>query len=586
MRKFPMKTEIGKAHKRPGGIRVWMFLLILIGPNIFAGVARSQQLDPFHYRVTKDTIVSLGAVASAHPLASEIGLEILRKGGNAVDAAIAVQLALAVVFPGAGNIGGGGFMVAHLKSGENFALDYREEAPGRASRDMYLDSSGNPLASRSQDGPLSCGVPGTVAGLWEAHRFGVLPFRDLVQPAIELASKGFAITRQEASTLNSFQGDFRKFNSVTPVFVRTHPWKAGDTLVQPELSHTLELIRDRGARGFYEGETAKKIVSEMKRDGGLISLADLAGYRARFRKPILFPYKDKTILTMPLPSSGGIMIQQMLGMIQDEDLDRMDFDSPTAVQLMTEVERRSFADRAKFLGDPDFVRVPVDALVSPAYLKKRMADYEPLKATPSRDVQAGAPTGEQEETTQISILDGSGNAVSVTYTLNGWYGSRIVVGHAGFFLNDEMDDFSAKPGSPNMFGLVGAKANEIAPHKRMLSSMTPTIVLKAGQPFLVTGTPGGSTIITSVFQTLVDVLDFQLPLKEAVDAPKFHEQWLPDVLFLEQGFPDSTRKALENMGYQTRMRGSIGAVEAIERTPDGKIEAVADRRGNDTALGF
>ncbi len=563
-----------------------MMLLTLMILGMIAGQTRGQQLDPFHYRVAKDTIVTRGAVASAHPLASEVGLAILRKGGNAVDAAIAVQLALAVVFPGAGNIGGGGFMVAHLKSGKNFALDYREEAPGRASRDMFLDSSGNAMASRSQDGPLSCGVPGTVAGLWEAHRFGVLPFRDLVQPAIDLASKGFAITRQEASTLNSFQADFRKYNSVTPVFVRSTPWKAGDTLVQPELAHTLELIRDQGARGFYEGETAEKIVSEMKRDGGLISLADLAGYQARFRKPLVFTYQDKTVVTMSLPSSGGIMIQQMLGMIQGRGLDRMAFESPAAVQLMTEVERRSFADRAKFLGDPDFVRVPVEALVSPAYLKERMADYNAHQATPSRDVHAGAPPGEQEETTQISVLDGNGNAVSVTYTLNGWYGSRIVVGHAGFFLNDEMDDFSSKPGSPNMFGLVGARANQIAPHKRMLSSMTPTIVLQAGKSFLVTGTPGGSTIITSVFQTLVDVLDFHLPLEEAVDAPKFHEQWLPDILYLERGFPDSTREAMEKMGYQTSIRGSIGAVEAIERNPDGSMEAVADRRGNDTALGF
>jgi gamma-glutamyltranspeptidase/glutathione hydrolase len=551
-----------------------------------SGTAYGQQKDPFHYQVLKDTSVVRGAVVSAHPLATGVGLQILRRGGNAVDAAIAVQLALAVVFPGAGNIGGGGFMVIHLSSGRDVALDYREEAPARASRNMYLDSSGSPVASLSQDGPLSCGVPGTVAGLFEAHRYARLPFSELIQPAIDLASHGFAISEREARTLNAFQSDFIRFNTVAPVFIRSRPWQGGDTLVQKDLAHTLELIRDKGAAGFYDGETAQKIVDEMKRAGGIISAGDLKGYRAKKRLPTIFPYKDFTIVTMPLPSSGGLMIRQMLGMISGFGLDTLPFESPHAVQLMAEVERRSFADRAKFLGDPDFIKVPVDALVDPSYLKGRMSDYSPLRATPSLQVQAGNPAGEKEETTQISVMDSSGNAVSVTYTLNGWYGSRIVVGHAGFFLNDEMDDFSAKPGSPNMFGLLGAEANSISPHKRMLSSMTPTIVLKAGNPFLVLGTPGGSTIITSVFQTIVDVLDFHLPLTQAVDKPKFHEQWMPDILYVETGFPQQTITELEKMGYHITFRTSIGAVEAIERMGNGIMEAVADRRGDDTAMGF
>jgi gamma-glutamyltranspeptidase/glutathione hydrolase len=561
-------------------IYVWsLFLLPLSLP------CQAQLKDAFHYRPQKHLFATHGAVVTAHPLASEAGTMILKKGGNAVDAAIAAALTLAVVYPEAGNIGGGGFMILHLKGGKNTAIDFREEAPAKASRNMFLDSSGDADAELSRNGDLATGVPGTIAGLFLAHsRYGKLPMKELMRPAIALAENGFALTAGEARLLNEEQDAFRKYNTIMPVFVGRH-WQAGDTLVQKDLAHTLELIAAHGQAGFYQGETARKIVAEMRRGGGIISLADLKNYRARERTPTDFLYKGYRVISMPLPSSGGILLQQMLGMLKHYPVDRYGFESVRSVQLMTEIERRAYADRALYLGDPDFVKVPVKQLVTDAYLRQRMADYNPARATPSEDIKAGSLPPESEETTHLCVVDSAGNAVSMTYTLNNLYGSKVVVGHGGFFLNDEMDDFSAKPGSPNMFGLLGAEANAIAPGKRMLSSMTPTIVLKNDRPIIVTGTPGGATIITSVFQTLVDLLDFHLSAAEAVDKPKFHMQWKPDLVYVEQGFPDSVKQVMTAMGYQFKMRGAIGRTEVI-RVSGGRLEAGADRRGGDSAAGY
>jgi gamma-glutamyltranspeptidase/glutathione hydrolase len=558
-------------------------LLVVVGALTVA--CRAQKPGSYQYKIVKKIAVKNGAVVSAHPLASAAGAAILAKGGNAVDAAVATQYALAVVYPNAGNLGGGGFMVLHNSKGQQATYDYREMAPQRAGRDMYLDAAGNADSKLSQDGHLAAGVPGTVAGLFLSHKeHGSLPMGVLIAPAIELAAKGFVITAGEASGLNRYREDFLRYNTTSTAFVKQQPWKEGDTLVQPDLARTLVLIRDKGAAGFYEGETAAKIVAEMKRGKGIMSAEDLKRYKVVKRAPVVFDYKGYRIVTMPLPSSGGIMLQQMLGMLERYPLAKYGYGSPEALQLMTEVERRAYADRTTFMGDPDFVKVPVGGLVNKNYLMQRMADYQPGKATPSEAVGSGHPQ-EHEETTHLSVYDKQGNAVSVTTTLNGSYGSRVVVGGAGFILNNEMDDFSAKPGAPNKYGLLGTEANAIAPGKRMLSSMTPTIVLQNNKPYLVAGTPGGSTIITSVLQTLVNVLDFNLSITEAVNNPKFHHQWQPDSIYVEKGFPAATLQKLEAMGYHLSERSQIGRTEVI-RIKGGVIEAVADGRGDDSAAGY
>lgn len=531
----------------------------------------------------KNITVSHGAVVSAHPLASEAGVQILQQGGNAVDAAIATQLALAVVYPAAGNLGGGGFLVAHLQNGKNVTIDYRETAPAGASRDMYLDKKGDAVTKLSVDGHLAPGVPGTIAGIFASLPYARLPVSKLIAPAIRLAEKGFAITEAEANSLNTHQQLFSELNTKPCAFVK-NGWKAGDLLVQQDLANTLKRVRDKGRAGFYEGETAKLIVAEMKRGHGLITLQDLKNYKAKERTPVTFPYKSYEVVTMPLPSSGGVALQQLMGIVEKYPLSTWGFQSVQSVQLMVEAERRAYADRAEFLGDPDFVKVPVKQLTAKRYLEKRMQDYDPSKAGSSENVKAGVP--ESEETTHLSVLDADGNAVSVTTTLNGSYGSKVVVGGAGFLLNNEMDDFSVKPGVPNMYGLVGNEANAIAPHKRMLSSMTPTIVLKNNKPYLVVGTPGGSTIITSVFQTLMNLLEFDLSTDQAVNAPKFHHQWRPDVIYLEKGFPLPVASQLEKMGYKINTRGSIGRTEVIKVNAKGLIEAVGDNRGDDSAAGY
>jgi gamma-glutamyltranspeptidase/glutathione hydrolase len=550
----------------------------------------SAQINPYQYTINKMANGSKGAVSSAHPLASQVGLEVLKNGGNAFDAAIATQLALAVVYPGAGNIGGGGFLVAYTNTGKAISIDYREKAPGSASRDMYLDKDGNPLLNLSQNGHLASGVPGTVAGLFASHKYGKLGFEALIQPAIELAEKGFVITAAEARSLNGSKSAFEKYNTVRPAFVKEKAWKAGDTLVQKDLAATLSRIRDNGMKGFYEGETARLISAEMKRGGGKISLEDLKNYTAAERDPIIFDYKGHTVIGMPMPSSGGLLMQQMMKMIEDRDIASMGFHSPAAVQLMIEVERRAYADRAEFMGDKDFVKVPIQTLSSDAYLKERMKDFIPGKATPSDMVKPGKVNPESDETTHLSVADQYGNVVSVTTTLNGGYGSKTVVGGAGFLLNNEMDDFSVKPGVPNMFGAVGKEANAIAPGKRMLSSMTPTVVLKDKKPWLVVGTPGGTTIPTSVFQTLVNIIDFKQSSIDAVNNPKFHHQWLPDQVMVENDFPKSLQTSLEKMGYAITNRGQIGRTEVIKLEWTGKklksIEAVADKRGDDHAAAY
>ncbi len=541
-------------------------------------------IQAFEYKSQKTFTGSKGAVVSAHPIASEVGLAVLKDGGNAVDAAIATQLALAVVYPEAGNLGGGGFLVAHLKDGKNLAIDFREKAPGKAHRDMYLDESGNADVQKSQSGHLAAGVPGTVAGAFTAHRYAKLPFARLIQPAIELAEKGYAITAREASGLNATQQSFQKYNTVAPVFVKAAGWKAGDTLIQKDLANTLKRIRDKGMKGFYEGETARLIVEEMKRGNGIISLEDLKSYTAKERVATTFNYKGYDVVTMPLPSSGGILLPQMMKMIADQPIAEYGFLSWQAVQLMTEVERRAYADRAQYLGDVDFYKVPVEQLTSDEYARSRMKDYSLTKAGTSKEIGPGV-ISESEETTHLSIYDAEGNAVAVTTTLNGGYGSRTVVGGAGFLLNNEMDDFSVKPGVANMYGALGTAANAIAPGKRMLSSMTPTIVLKDNKPYIVVGTPGGTTITTSVFQSLVNLLEFNMSPEDAVFKPKFHHQWMPDIIYVENNFPEEVKNKLTAMGYTVRQRGAIGRTELIV-IKDGRIQAVADNRGDDHVAGY
>jgi gamma-glutamyltranspeptidase / glutathione hydrolase len=561
-------------------MRKLVVLLLLI--SAFPSIA---QYNPYKYSIEKKTSGGKAAVVSAHPLASKVGVAIMKKGGNAFDAAIATQLALAVVYPGAGNIGGGGFMIAVTNKGEQVALDYREKAPAAASRDMYLDTEGNAQTELSQNGHLASGVPGTVAGLFSAHAYAKLPFKQLIQPAIDLAEKGFVITEAEARSLNNTMGEFIRYSSKPSAFIKYGGWKAGDTLVQKELAITLKRIRDFGQKGFYEGETARLIVAEMKRGRGFITLADLKNYKTAKRVAMVSKYKEYSIVGMPLVSSGGILIQQMMGMVENRNIAQYGFHSWQAVQLMIEAERRAYADRAEFLGDKDFVKVPVKKLTSTEYLQQRMSDFELGKAGNSKTTGHGNINPETEETTHLSVYDAMGNAVSVTTTLNGGYGSRTVVGGAGFLLNNEMDDFSIKPGVPNMYGALGTEANAIAPNKRMLSSMTPTIVLKNGKPYLIIGSPGGTTIPTQVYQVLLNTLEFNLSLVDAVWKPRFHHQWLPDVVYVEKGFPMDVRKKLEEMGYKIAERGNIGRFEAI-KVVNGVVEAVADNRGDDHAEGY
>ena len=565
------------------------FCFAIISWKLAAGQTLQQAgINPFDYKIEKKLIASKGAVASAHPLASLVGASMLKQGGNAFDAAIATQLALAVVYPNAGNLGGGGFLVGQLSNGKQVAIDYREKAPAAAHRDLYIERNGGANTEKSQLGHLAAGVPGTVAGLFASYPFAKLSFDKLINPAIELAMIGFKITAAEARGLNAIQSDLKKYNTRNPVFIKEEGWKEGDTLRQPALAATLMRIKEKGKAGFYEGETAKLIVDEMNRGKGIITIEDLKKYEAVTRTPHRFAYKDFVIVSMPMPSSGGLLLNQMMKMVEDKNLKSMGFHSLASVQLMTEVMRRAYADRAEYMGDADFYPVPVRDLVSPAYIKMRMKDYDPQKATDSKLVSPGKTLPkESEETTHLSVLDQEGNAVAVTTTLNNSYGSRTVIGDAGFFINDEMDDFSVRPGVPNMYGALGGEANSIQPGKRMLSSMTPTLVTKNGKPYIVVGTPGGTTIPNQVFQTLINILEFELSAEDAVYKPKFHHQWLPDELVTEKGFPEEVKTKMQAMGYPMgKERGAIGRTELIRVLANGKLEVIADKRGDDSVAGF
>lgn len=527
-------------------------------------------------------------VVANHPLASAIGLQVLQDGGNAFDAAIAVQFALAVVYPSAGNIGGGGFMVARDPEGRSYALDFREKAPAAASRDMYLDPEGEVVEDLSWRGALAAGVPGSVAGMFAIHdSLGSMPMEDLIQPSIILAAGGFLLTENEAKMLNSRREAIRQYSTLPNALTARDTVMAGDSLRLPALAATLNRIKLKGKAGFYAGETADLIVTEMERGGGIITHEDLLDYEAVWRTPIQGNYKGYTIISMPPPSSGGIALLQLLESVEPFPLAEYGLLSPEAIHLMVEAERRTYADRAKHLGDMDYYEVPVSGLIDSVYIRARMSDFDPTAAGSSTLTQAGMPAPESEETTHFSIIDAMGNAVSITTTLNGSYGSCTMVGGAGFLLNNEMDDFSAKPGVPNKYGLVGGEANAIAAGKRMLSAMTPTIVLEGDQVRMVVGTPGGSTIITSVFQNIVNVLDFGLNMQASVSLPRFHHQWLPDEIQHEpQALPNKTLKALEALGHKVKERDQFGRVNAILVRPDGLLEGGADPRGDNTAMGY
>nr|WP_089320351.1 gamma-glutamyltransferase [Pontibacter ummariensis] len=530
-------------------------------------------------------------VVTAHPLASAAGARILQRGGNAVDAAIAVQFALAVVYPDAGNIGGGGFLVLRQQDGTLDALDYREKAPLAADRDMYLNEEGEVIENLSVLGHLAAGVPGTVAGMVEAHeRYGSMPWPELVQPAIELATNGFPLTEKEARKLNERRADFLTYNTRRPEFILKDHWKEGDILQLLDLARTLERIRDRGRAGFYEGPTADLIVAEMERGGGIITKEDLTAYDAVWRDPLTAEIGDYGIITMPPPSSGGIALIQLLTLSEDYPLDAWDWNTVKTAHVMVEAEKRVYADRAKHLGDPDFYEVPVAGLLNPAYIRRRAASISLEDATDSDDISAGVPAPpESPHTTHYSIVDPAGNAVSVTTTLNSNFGSTVFVAGAGFLLNNEMDDFSIKPGYPNSFGLIGGEANAIAPGKRMLSSMSPTILERNGELFMVIGAMGGSTIITTVYQIILNVIVHDFPMQGAVNAGRFHHQWKPDWILSEWGaLGPGTALGLWWKGHKVvpKPSGGIGRAAGILVLPDGRLEGGADPRGDDAAAGF
>ncbi len=563
----------------------YLFIILLI----FSSCVKKVDTKSTITKVETGVIADSAMVVCARKEASDIGLAIMKKGGNAYDAMIATGLALVVTYPFAGNIGGGGFMVYRTNTGETGALDYREKAPLAATHDMYLDEEGNVVDGKSTLGALAVGVPGAIAGFFAVHeKFGSLPFKDLIQPSIDLAKNGVIVTAKQARRLNHYRQFFEEANK--QIIFLDKEWKEDDIIKYPKLAETYERIRDHGRDEFYKGKTADILVDYLTNLGGIITKEDLAKYDAKWRDAVSFTYKGVKIISMSPPSSGGICIAQILKSIEPYNIKQYPHNSTKYIQLITEAERRAFADRAYFLGDIDFIKTPIDTLMSHTYITNRMKDFSWTRANTSTEIDHGNIIGlESDETTHYSIVDPFGNAVSVTTTLNGAYGSKVFVPEGGFFLNNEMDDFSAKPGVPNMFGLIGAEANKIEPEKRMLSSMTPTIVEQNGKLKMVLGSPGGSTIITSVAQNIINVIDYNMGMQQSVSMPRFHHQWLPDNIRIElSGFSDRTKDELKALGYKIDQSNApvIGKIDAILVLPNGKLEGGADPRGDDATSGF
>ncbi|MEY4052831.1 MAG: gamma-glutamyltransferase [Bacteroidota bacterium] len=566
--------------------KILFFALVLSGKLMAQPFLRAHpHINPYQYEVVKEKSFDNGAVTSAHPLASMVGAAMMQEGGNAFDAAIATQLCLAVVFPGAGNIGGGGFMLARKVNGELIGIDYREAAPASASRDMYLDAQGNPIAEKSTRGASASGIPGSIAGMISTHAYAKLPFAKLIEPAIEFAEFGYVISEREAKGLNADRANFLKHSSAPSAFTQKEVWKAGDTLIQLELAATLKRIQAKGLAGFYEGATAEYIVKEMQHSGGYISLEDLKNYKPKFRKPLEFDYRGHHVISFAPPSSGGILIAQMMQMIAPFNVEKMGLNTLASVNLMVEAQRRAYADRAEHMGDPDYWKVPTKTLISNSYAQARMSDYKEGVAGSSKITVAGQ-AHESEQTTHFSVIDKEGNMVAITTTLNDTYGNKTIVAGAGFLLNNEMDDFSVKPGVPNMYGALGGEANSIQPGKRMLSSMTPTLVTVKGKPYISIGTPGGTTIPNQVYEGLVNIIDHKITIKQAIDATRFHHQWIPDVVALESDFPEDIEAGLKNLGYKTIRRGKFGRMDGILISSDGKRMAAGDKRGDDSVAGY
>lgn len=529
-----------------------------------------------------------GMVVSAKHEASKVGIDILKKGGNAFDAMIATDLALAVVYPNAGNLGGGGFMVYRLSDGKNGTLDFREKAPINSKVDMYLDNDNEVIKGLSQNGALAVGVPGTIAGLFEIHdKFGTIPINELFQPAIDLANNGYRLTKKQVNTINNYKELILKLNDSIELFNKT--FKKNDLFINKALAKTLTTISKNGVDEFYKGEIANTLSSYIIEKGGIITKEDFALYKPVWRESLELKYKNLNIITMGPPSSGGIVLGQILQMIENYNLNELGHNSEQYIQLLVEAEKLSFADRSKYLGDPDFNYIPTKELLNKDYLKSRFKSFSFNNAQPSKSISPGELLiNESNETTHYSIVDNFGNAVSVTTTLNGNYGSKLISSELGFFLNNEMDDFSIKPGSPNMYGLIGGKTNSIEPEKRMLSSMTPSIVELNGKLSMVLGSPGGPTIITSVLQTLLNFYEFEYDMQESVDASRFHHTWLPDKIFYEKNtFSKIVKDNLLNKGYTLNPNYStIGRVDAIHIDENKIFYGGEDKRGDDKSIGY